>query len=399
MITRRQFIGGMVAGPLVIKLGGCDQATPPPGPIGSDAVLLGLYQVGDSDGAVKRALAHIDLSWLKKGDSVLVKLASNSGNPHPAVTSPAAVRALCTVLKQRGAGRVIVADQSGAEWVRLAPGEMRFSSTGALTAQNGIAAAITAAGAEAHYFDDDGYAAGYFEAMPPSGSHWTQPLMIPQIVQSVDHIVYLPRMAAHVLCGCTIGHKLAMGFLRDDSRYHVHHEAANIYEKYAEISYVPEIRSRFRLALTLTEAMLLDNGPDTGTIAPADPLIVIASQNLAHHDAVATGLLIHFDATVASTVTDVYDPAKASDRNQLFVELGVATSTRIQWGPDNPTAYEPYTAHLFDQGIEADRALGRAFAIRGGLPSTIPVVGDGQKLAAEPRATLDRWGGGRFRFA
>jgi uncharacterized protein (DUF362 family) len=403
-VTRRQFLGGsaLVGASLVLDLSGCGESKPPgPAPLGSDDVLLGLYRSSDvpsPDAAVTQALARLDWTWLKRGQSVLVKLASNSPNPHPAVTSPAAVRAVVAELKKRGATRVVVADQAGAQWVRLASGERRFSSTRERVQANGLLQAITDAGAEAHFFDDQGYDAGYFEATPPDGSHWTQPLMIPQIVKEVDHIVYLPRLSSHVLCGCTIGHKMAMGFLRDDSRYHVHHEATNIYEKYVEISWVPEIRQRFRLAVTLAESMMLHNGPDSGDPTPVDPRVVIASRNLAHHDVVATALLVRFNTATPVTTTDTYRADMADASNQLFVETGVAVSTRIAWGPSSPGPYQGYTAHAFEQGLDSDRALARAFALAGGVQSTIRVVSAGAPLADEVGAAITTWSGNRVQL-
>lgn len=409
MINRRRFLrggllagAGLVAAPSLFSLAACgsDGGEPiPPGLVGGDQALLGLYpsaQVASSEDAVRMALAKMDLTWLKAGDTVLVKLASNSGNPHPAVTSPSAVRGVVKELLARGAGKVYVGDQAGAEHVRLTTGDVRFSSTQTLTTQNGLHQAIVDAGGEPHYFDDHGYEAGYFEGKPPSGSHWTQPLMLPNIVKQVDHIVYLPRLSMHVLCGCTVGHKIAMGFLRDDSRFHVHFAAEHIYEKYTEINYVPEIRSRFRLAVTLAEAMLLDSGPDEGSATPVDPRIVIASRSLASHDALATAVLVHFDATIPNAFDVPYDGARADQVNAGFSQLVVSSNTNLRWGPEDPGVYKGFTAHTFQAGISQDRALQRAFAIRG-TPKSIPLFVDGAALSSEVETAITTWSEGRVK--
>ena len=52
--------------------------------------------------------AATDFSWLSKGDTVFIKPAVNSGNPYPATTSPLAVAAVVEILREKGAGRVIV---------------------------------------------------------------------------------------------------------------------------------------------------------------------------------------------------------------------------------------------------------------------------------------------------
>ena len=50
------------------------------------------------------ALAATDLTWLRRGDRVLLKVASNSPNPYPATTHPVAVSAMTELLRDRGGG-------------------------------------------------------------------------------------------------------------------------------------------------------------------------------------------------------------------------------------------------------------------------------------------------------
>ena len=53
-----------------------------------------------------------DLSWLSRGDTVLIKVSCNSGNVYPATTDPVALRAMIGLLREQGAGRVIVAEDA-----------------------------------------------------------------------------------------------------------------------------------------------------------------------------------------------------------------------------------------------------------------------------------------------
>ena len=72
--------------------------------------------------AVRNAAeAATDFSWLSKGDAVFIKPVNNSGNPYPATTSPTAIAAMVEILKEKGAGRVIVGDMSGVEYFRFSP--------------------------------------------------------------------------------------------------------------------------------------------------------------------------------------------------------------------------------------------------------------------------------------
>ncbi len=380
-LTRRSLLQG-AGGTLCVALGACrrggDADTtndwPAVGVVGNDDVVLGLYpssRMPSAEDAVRHALAHVDMSWLAKGDRVLVKIASNSHFPHPATTSPAAVRALVAELKARGAGRVVVGEQSGVEYVRLVAGEKRFSSTKAQLAQNGLLEAIGAAGAEAYLFDDHGYDAGYFAATPPAGSHWTQPMMLPTVVRDVDHIVYLPRLSSHVIAGYTHGLKIAVGWLRDDSRNHLHLDAASFYEKYCEINYAAEIQARLRLCVTLAESVLLHFGPDHGTVYAADPRLVVASRNLASHELVTSGIVTYLSGVVAPEPGLHYQTSAADSFNQLFVTQVVAAATGLPWGPGDPASYTHLKAHEFEKGVSSDRAIARALAIAGGGPKHV----------------------------
>jgi hypothetical protein len=411
--------GGVALGPLAVSLAACGDDAPAADPVPAgdahggaadtgasapaDGVVFALYSDAEATGAeaaLREACKHLDFSWLGSGDSVLVKIACNSGNPHPAVTSPSAVRAMVAELFARGAGRVLVADQSGVESVRLAPGEQRFSSTRELTEENGLYSAIVASGADPHFFDDHGFEAGYFEATLPSDSHWKKGLYLPSIVREVDHIVYLPRMSSHAVAGYTHGLKSAMGWLRDDSRNHVHHDAASIYEKYTEINYTQEIRERFRLCLTLAEAFLLDFGPDDGTVAIADPRVVIASRSLAQHDALSASVLVHLDATLPKTFAGLsYSPALADTVNRFLLTSLVESSTGIPWGPDGAAGYTSVQPHAFEQGLSQNRPLLRAFALEGGWPEAIDVRLLGRPLDPALREHLETHGEGVLRFA
>lgn len=423
----------MAAGGLVLDLTGCS-STPPPGDastptstgssrgtgsaptsaapttsgsarvaVGPRDVLLALSAATGpvtADAAVREACARLDWSWLDRGDSVFVKLASNSPHAHPSVTSPAAVRGLVAELHDRGAGRVIVGDQAGVEYVRLVADGRRFGSTIDCLRSNGLHEAIVSAGAEPHAFDDHDFRTGYFEATPPPGSHWTQPLALPTVLRDVDHVVYLPRISAHAIAGYTAGHKVSIGWLRDDSRNHVHSDAASFYEKYTEVNYVPELRDRFRLALVLGEQLLLHFGPDiNGTVVSADPRLILASADLASLDAVMSGLLVHLDETTPPAPGVVpYRAATANAVNRAFVTTYVQAKTNIPWGPATAADYQPLTAHAFEHGVSDDRCLARAWAITG-RPDAVRVVSQGAALDPELAAAVTAHGEGMLSFA
>ena len=49
----------------------------------------------------------------RQGDRVLIKIALNSGKHYPATTDPCSVHSMVKLLIEKGAGKILVADQGG----------------------------------------------------------------------------------------------------------------------------------------------------------------------------------------------------------------------------------------------------------------------------------------------
>jgi len=364
-------------------------------------VLLGLYpadQVPSAAEAVRLACAELDWSWLTPGDSVFVKLSCNSGNAHPAVTSPAAVRAVCEELFERGAGTVKAGDMGGVACVRLTE-DQTWGSTRELMEKNGLMDAITQAGAEPWFFDEQAYGDGFVEAtFPFDDPHWPAPPRIARITTEVDHIVMLPRLSSHAIAGCSLGLKCAVGWLRDDGRYLMHLKGSSIHELYSELNYATEIRDRLRLTLTLAEEILLDYGPDVGTIATVDPRMVIASRNLANHDAVAVAALAFIDEMTPPDPAVVIRYGEAADMvNQMLITTLVPTEYGEPWGElDMEEHYTPVEFFEYQAGVASHPALVRAYEILGGVPASIPVKLVGEAPDPAFLAFLSAHDGGRL---
>jgi uncharacterized protein (DUF362 family) len=333
---------------------------------------------------------------LKAGDTVLIKVAVNSQYTHPTTTSVNGVTAMIAELKMRGAGKIIVADQAGVEHVRLSK-QGRYGSTQDMFMQNGMAA-VTQGGAETHFFDDQPFDTGYFAATAPMDNHWTRGIYIPAIIKTVDHIIYMPRIGTHTLAGNTQSHKMAIGWLRDDSRHDLHNDAQYYYEKYTEVSYTKEIRDRFRMAVTVSEKVLLHGGPDVGTPYAMSPVLVHASTSMANHDAVGASLLATLNKTVTmvSPGTQTYTASSAPLSNSLFANgATVATGAAGSW-IDTGSTQTMFTAHAWEEGITKDRAITRGWALSGGKPSQIRVVRDGAMLSADLQSGLMTHGEGLY---
>ncbi len=236
------------------------------------------------------AEACTDFSWLSRGDRVFIKVAANSGGRYPATTSQWALRAMIPLLFEKGAGKVIVGDKAGVEHVLRLP-DKEYGSTRDLLTRNGLHTAGVESGAEVHYFEEAGYDA-FFGERPENGGNWKNELMLPNIVNEVDHIVLLPRVSRHVLTGCTHGLKSAVGWLRDDTRLELHRDARTLLEKCAEINNLKTLRERVRLSLSVATKVQTTFGPDTGFPAEPDPGLIFGSESIFAHDMAALGWLL-----------------------------------------------------------------------------------------------------------
>lgn len=385
VFTRRAFLRSTASTALLAVPLGC-AGIPRVPPRGRDGVVFGVTATVED--AVEAALERTGTDWLSAGDSVFLKVACNSSNMHPATTSPNAVRALVTALRARGAGRVLVGDQSGVMSVRLAANNVRHSSTRNLMTANGLLTAIEESGGEPFFFDDDprGYDDGYVAARFPPRTGVTadvarawpedRPPMIARVVTEVDHIVYMPRLASHCLTGYTHGHKISVGWMRDDTRHQMHFQAGDIYEKYTELNYCTQIADRLRLVLTAVDRVLVDGGPDDGAVAlppEGSNAIVVASEHLANHDAVSVQVLHwakdHLERGKGSAAVP-FGPL-APMGNAALLALTPAVSG-IPWTSDSivPSSYLP---HDYAANITSDRALSHAYALLGGAPTSIEV--------------------------
>jgi uncharacterized protein (DUF362 family) len=306
------------------------------------------------------ALAATDFSWLSRGDTVLIKPASNSGNVYPATTDPMAVRAMIGLLKEHGAGRVIVADMAGVQFLRFYKDGLE-GSTRELMHSNGLAQAAVESGAELHAFEEAGWD-GFFEATPESVGSWKAPVMLPVVLHEVDHIVLMPRTARHLLAGSTLGLKSAVGWWRHDSRLEYHRDAGTFSEKTADANRVGAITDKQRLVLSSATKVLTTFGPDSGYIAEPETGIVFASTDLIAHDMISLAWLLENRAAMAPAERDgfVDDP----NTSETIVNLANRMITRWLGGFGEALRAERLQRYDLNR-LEDDRVLMRAFATTG----------------------------------
>ena len=308
------------------------------------------------------AEAATDFSWLSKGDVVFIKPVLNSGNRYPATTSPSAIGAMVALLKEKGAGRVIVGDMSGIEHVKLTPDGLRGSSRELMKAC-GMAEAARRAGAELHFPEEFGWNA-FYEDMPASGSNWKGALTMPNIFKEVDHLVLMPRCGRHVLAGSTLGLKAAVGYWRTDTRLEYHRDAATFQEKTAEGNTVGTLLQKQRLVLTAADKILTSFGPDKGYVMQPEIGLVIASESVVAHDMTSLAwLLMNRESTPESEKDMFNDPYES----QFIVTIGNHWVVGKLGGWLAALTPECLTRNQINT-IWDDRVLNRAFQVLGGRP-------------------------------
>ncbi|OGF24833.1 hypothetical protein A2331_04800 [Candidatus Falkowbacteria bacterium RIFOXYB2_FULL_34_18] len=259
-----------------------------------------------------------NLSWLKPGDKVLLKVALNSPDPHPATTHPEAVKTIFKILKNRGA-EVIVGDQSGIEHVVHTPkGIIKGSS-----AKNFITSQMGDENIPFTAFEDLGWDDGFFHFNHEKCTSWKNGFYISDIINRVDHIINLPRLSTHIQSGVTLGLKAAVGFLREDSRLEFHQDGPfakqlnsfakdsglktdyknenKFIEKITEISLA--LQEKLRLTFYTASKMQTTFGPDKklmnlakSYVVTPEKSIIIASNDIISAEAAASCMLkYHYD--------------------------------------------------------------------------------------------------------
>lgn len=330
----------------------------------SNVVLAGVHR-DPTEQALKEAVRRAaegatDFSWLSRGDAVFIKPASNSGNAYPATTHPGAIAAMTELLFEKGAGRVIVGDMAGIQYVKLSPKKCR-GSTRKLMHASGLAQPALSAGAELHCFEEAGWHA-FYEDRLLCESHWSGCVTMPGILKQVEHIVLMPRCSRHVLAGSSLGLKAAVGYWRTETRLEYHRDAATFAEKTAEGSAVETLAKKQRLVVSAADKLLATFGPDRGRVVQPETGLVIASDSVVAHDMVSLAWLLENRRLFEPSLWDRF-----IDGGRFPAAIGNRWIVKLLGGWRSALAAEPLVKRRLD-AVGDDPVLVRAFAVFGGRP-------------------------------
>ncbi|MGA9379910.1 MAG: DUF362 domain-containing protein [Phormidium sp.] len=317
----------------------------------------------DMDRAIRDATFAVDtLDWLQPGDTVFIKPVLNSGKPYPSTTSPLAVASMIRLLKEKGAGRVIVGDMSGVGHLDQRP-EGCKGSTRKLAKSAGLFHAVVDAGAEWAFFEETGWES-FYEEQPAPGSHWQRGIMLPNVLQEVDHIVSMPRCSRHALLGNTLGIKSVVGYMRYDTRLEYHHAAKSIQEKTAEANTVPTLLQKQRLVVTAADKILATFGPDLGHVIAPPQGLVIASRSMIAHDLISLAwLILHWREAPWLNKQFLTDPSSNKFVTNMANRVVAGVLGGWKWGISAQTMQNSPLPNIW-----RDRTLVRACELMGGFP-------------------------------
>lgn len=145
---------------------------------------------------------------VSKGDTVYLKVNSNSGDYYPYSTRPRMIEELCAMFWDQGASRIIVGDRSF--W-----GDPNTYSN---LVANGVVEATENAGAELLVLDEDDGDLEWMEFAQSEAADWQGGFRYPVPVLQADVIINLPIVKTHFISTFTMSLKNMIGLVHADDR-------------------------------------------------------------------------------------------------------------------------------------------------------------------------------------
>ncbi len=255
-LTRRQMVQSVMLATVGTWLGaaglaGCTNETvtttgnptPAPAPTGTGEPdpntppettkhLVGMgYDEADRGKALEAALAEtIGLGMIKAGQSVYLRVNSNSGDVYPYSTSPETILAIGGMLKDIGVTDLRIGDRSF----------FGDKGTAANMVSNGITGAAKKLGTSAIVFDEADTNIDWMALPPGSTNDWKGTIRLPVAVTSADHHIILSCVKTHFIANVTMSLKIALGLVHAEDRARdgnlKSHNTAILYNQVAQIN-------------------------------------------------------------------------------------------------------------------------------------------------------------------
>ena len=161
------------------------------------------------EAAMNETVARDGLAGVvNSGDTVFLKVNSNSGDYYPYSTRPRMIEELCSFCWDQGASRILVGDRSF--W-----GD---PNTYANLVANGVVEAAENAGAELLVLDEDDGDLEWMEFAQSEAADWQGGFRYPVPVLEADVIINLPIVKTHFISTFTMALKNMIGLVHADDR-------------------------------------------------------------------------------------------------------------------------------------------------------------------------------------
>lgn len=310
-----------------------DPSKPAP-KVGSHLVGMG-YDEADRNKALQAALAEtVGLSMIKPGDSVYLRVNSNSGDVYPYSTSPDTIIAVGNMLKDIGVTDIRIGDRSF--W-----GD---DGTADNLVSNGITGAAKKLGTTAKVFDDD---VDWMTLPAGSVPNWTGTVRLPMDVTSADHHIILSCVKTHFISTITMSLKIALGLVHATDRARAgnlkNHDTTVLYKQIAQIN------KAFTPSLIIADGYqaVISGGPtmnDKPSGAPStfkggitgDPKVFIVSTDRIAADVAGISVLQSFSPAYEA-VKKTKPFANPLIKEAVLAKLGIADASAFDLaGPTVP---------------------------------------------------------------
>ena len=222
--------------------------------------LVGMgYDATDRNKALQAALAEtLGLGMIKPGDSVYLRVNSNSGDMYPYSTSPDTLLAVGGMLKDLGVTDLRIGDRSF--W-----GD---TGTAANLVSNGITGAAKKLGTTAFVLDDS---VDWMTLPAASVKNWKGTVRLPVPVTSADHHIILSCVKTHFIATVTMSLKIALGLVHADDRAREgnlkNHDTTILFDQVAQIN------KAFTPSLVIADgySAVISGGPTLNDRPPGAP--------------------------------------------------------------------------------------------------------------------------------
>lgn len=195
--------------------------------------------------------------FVNVGDKVLIKPNINTADPSPASSDPEFIKAVAELVLEAGASQVIIGESStfyqntvkNFEKLKLYDLEKNDARIKVIS------------------FDD-----GKWLKKKVIGGHFLKTISVPEILDKVDKLIFLPCLKTHYIAKFTGALKLGVGLMKSQERLALH--AARTEEKIAELNLV------FKPDLIIMDGRVcfIAGGPSKGEIKEANVILTSTSR-------------------------------------------------------------------------------------------------------------------------